>query len=242
MYMRQFYNTLLLALSLLLASNVAAQQNSELKKEINNIKKNSQYIYAEATLPSKSDALDSAMESLQGQINSWAQKQGDGKTAANVESIAKKIELPRGNMSRAFVYAKKEDISAGASIGTNKPKNQNIAETTAATYTSTKKEVDTPAIPKAIERMLHITEYDAMANCIKQLKAEGKIERFARYTDEVKNIESYALVVYNSNGKIDAILSPGYQRTNYRTGMPDSLDNYRGGNIKRGALIIKLKQ
>lgn len=238
--MRHYYNTLLLALSLLFASNIAAQQNSELKREINEIKKNSQYIYAETTLPDKSDALNSAMESLQGQANSWAAKQGNGKSVANdVESIAKRIELPRGNMFRAFVYAKKEDILAGA---TGITPAQTTNNRTQATYIGTATKPEKPALPKAIERMLPITEYSAMASCIKQLKAEGEILRFARYTDDVTNLESYALVVYNSDGVIEAILSPGSQRTNYKTGLPDSLDNYRGGSISRGALIIKLKQ
>ena len=233
--MKQYYNTLLLTLSLLFASNIVAQQNSELKREINNIKKDSQYIYAESTLPDKSDALNSAMESLQEQINNWAATQRNSKyVVADVESIAKKIELPRGNMFRAFVYTKKENILSGTSSTPAQP-----ADRAQTTYT---KKVEKPATPQAIERMLPITEYSAMASCIKQLKAEGEIERYARYTDEVTNLESYALVIYNSNGIIEAILSPGNQRTNYKTGLPDSLDNYRGGNISRGALIIKLKK
>lgn len=245
-YMKQHYATLLLALFTLFAGNAAAQQSSELKKEINNIKKNSQYIYHESTLPDKSEALNSAMEALQGQMNSWAEKNGNA-IANNVESVAKKIELPRGNMYRAFVYVHKDNIIEGAgsncaATATPKvPAAETAVQKAPATITvNSKKEAEKPTLPKAIERILPLTDYDALAACIKELKAEGVIKKFGRYTDETPNIETYALVVYDIDGNIEAILSPGAQRTNYKTGKPDSLDNYRGGNKKRGALIIKL--
>lgn len=249
-YMKQHHTTLLLALFLLLAGNAAAQQSSELKKEINNIKKDSQYIYSESTLPDKSEALNSAMEALQGQMNNWARKNGNGSAIANnAESVAKKIELPRGNMYRAFVYVHKDNIIEGAGTVAATPKVSvakesvtpaPVAKTTVTVTASTKKEAVKPTLPTAIERMLPLTNYDALAACIKELKAEGAIKKFGRYTDETPNIETYALVVYDSDGNIEAILSPGAQRINYKTGEPDSLDNYRGGSKKRGALIIKL--
>lgn len=234
--MRHNYIVCFMTLFLFIAGNTAAQQNSELKREINSIKKNTEeYLYAESTLPNKSDALESALEELQGKANSWAGKQGAG----NIENIAKKIEMPRGNMFRAFVYARKSDISATqGSSAINKPVQAEERVQTHPTVTAPQK----TDIPAAIKRMLPMRDYTSMAACIKELKKEGEILKFSRYTADTANIETYALVIYDTDGNIEAILSPGIKRTNYLTGKPDSLDNYTGSNGRRGALIIKLKQ
>ena len=56
----------------LMISAVAFAQNSEeAKKTINSIKKNSQYIYAEATAATQQDAKDLAEEILYEEINSY---------------------------------------------------------------------------------------------------------------------------------------------------------------------------
>lgn len=233
-----------LIVSLLFASlNVTAQTNSELKKEINNIKKNpTLYLYAEATLPDKSEALNCAIEELQEKVNKWCEEQkNSGKTNTlivfDAEHSAQRIEIPRGNMFRAFVYAEKSKITG--------PKN-NYSQQKAHTQTATVEKTvvvseEKKSFPPAIERMLPFVEYSKMAECIKQLKTEGLIEKYARYKSDITDIEKYALVIYNADGKIEAILSPGKNRINYKTNAPDNFDNYKGGNGKRGALIIKLK-
>ena len=238
--MKHYYNTFLFTMLFLFVGNVTAQQDSELKKTINTIKKNrAEYLYSEITMPDKRDALSNAMESLQELADLWIEKEGGNKAVArNMEQVAEKIELLRGNMFRAFVYVRKKDIMAndgnsGVDTETMSLVSGNITPS---------KDFEKPSLHKAIDCMLPIIEYEAMVNCIKKLKSEGSIEKYARYTEDVEELENYVLVIYNSDGLIEAILSPGVNRINYKTGLPDSLDSYRGSGIKRGALIVKLKQ
>lgn len=239
--MKHYYNTFLFTMLFLFVGNVTAQQDSELKKTINTIKKNrAEYLYSEITMPDKRDALSNAMESLQELADLWIEKEGGNKAVArNMEQVAEKIELLRGNMFRAFVYVRKKDIMAND--GNSGVDTETISSVASGNITSSK-DFEKPSLHKAIDCMLPIIEYEAMVNCIKKLKSEGSIEKYARYTEDVEELENYVLVIYNSDGIIEAILSPGVNRINYKTGLPDSLDSYRGSGIKRGALIVKLKQ
>lgn len=239
--MKHYYNTFLFTMLFLFVGNVTAQQDSELKKTINTIKKNrAEYLYSEITMPDKRDALSNAMESLQELADLWIEKEGGNKAVArNMEQVAEKIELLRGNMFRAFVYVRKKDIMAND--GNSGVDTETMSSVASGNITPSK-DFEKLSLHKAIDCMLPIIEYEAMVNCIKKLKSEGSIEKYARYTEDVEELENYVLVIYNSDGIIEAILSPGVNRINYKTGLPDSLDSYRGSGIKRGALIVKLKQ
>ena len=60
-----------MAFSLFLGGNVRADNNEDLKKQINQIKKNSQYIYAEVTAATEIEAKDLAEEILYSEINEY---------------------------------------------------------------------------------------------------------------------------------------------------------------------------
>ena len=96
-----------------------AQQNDntdEIKKQINKIKKNNQYIYAESTAPTETDARNYAEEKLYEEVNAWVETQRKLKKSSNLVVNNKKelwtiLEMPRGsNMFRSFIYVKKNDI------------------------------------------------------------------------------------------------------------------------------------
>ena len=64
---------LLFVLAALLVFAFAKADNSnDIKKKINSIKKNSQYLYAEATAPTEDEAYDIAEEMLYEEVNEWA--------------------------------------------------------------------------------------------------------------------------------------------------------------------------
>lgn len=93
-----------------------AQQNGntdEIKKQINKIKKNNQYIYAESTAPTETDARNYAEEKLYEEINVWVETRRKLKKSSNLVVNNKKelwtiLEMPRGsNMFRSFIYVKK---------------------------------------------------------------------------------------------------------------------------------------
>lgn len=107
-----------LILSCTTAFCASATDNNDIKKEINKIKKNSQYIYAESTASTEEEARLFAEEVLLDEINSWVDGQRKYRNKPNLVVNNKKemwvsMSMPRGNMYRFFVYVKKSDIIPG---------------------------------------------------------------------------------------------------------------------------------
>lgn len=64
-----------IALCLLSLASAFGQTTDDIKKQINKIKKSSQYIYAEATAPTEKDARTYAEERLFDEVNKWVATQ-----------------------------------------------------------------------------------------------------------------------------------------------------------------------
>ena len=93
-------------------STVSAQSTS---KEINNIKRNTSYIYAEATMENEADASEVAFELLMQQVQEYIgskQKlsEADNVLIKDIKTHAESLSMMRGEMHRVFVYVKKSDI------------------------------------------------------------------------------------------------------------------------------------
>ena len=212
--------------AMLVAAFATADGNDETKKKINSIKKDSQYLYAEATASTEDEAHDIAEEILYDEINEWAATKKKLQNSAslavnNKQSLWTTISLPRGNMFRSFIYVKKSDIlpvENSEVIG-----NANVVPDKAGTMESTVEEI----WPEAVTTLAGCTEYTDLAAKIKQMKAEGKLESYARYA-QLDNPDACYLAIYNKEGKVLAILSPGSDRRNVATGRPDGVKNYSG--------------
>lgn len=222
---------LIAAMLMLQAVNVIADNNDDVKKQINSIKKSSLYIYAEATMPTEEEARDLAEEILYGEINAWAANQKKLKNSSsfvvnNCKELWESASLPRGNMHRSFLYVKKSDIMPA--------NNYEVIENTSqpAAGVATVEEI----IPDAVSEIAACTQYTDMAAMIKQLKEKGVIEDYARYAS-LDNPDAYHLAIYDTAGKVVAVLTAGKERRNVRTGKADSVSNYSGC----GAIGFKVK-
>lgn len=213
---------LTLVLSCLSAAVALADSVDDMKEQINKVKKSSQYIYAESTAPTEESARAYAEERLYDEVNKWVATQKKLKGSANLVVNNRKelwatISMPRGsNMFRYFVYVKKSDI-----IPTD---NAVIIENTSQPAVEEKLQ---PVLPEAISIVAAITDYYEMAEKVKQLKAEGKIKNYARYAS-LDNPDKCYLIIYNQEGKVVAVLTPGPERLNVKTNRPDNVANYRG--------------
>lgn len=215
---------ILLSITLCLLALTAAQAGptDDVKKEINKVKKSSQYIYAESTAPTEEEARAYAEERLFDEVNKWVSTQKKMKGSANLVVNNRKelwttLSMPRGtNMYRYFIYVKKKDI-----IPTDN------AVVIANESLPAVEEKLQPVLPEAINLLAGITDYYAMAEKVKQLKAEGKIEDYGRYASLDDPDECY-LIIYNKEAKVVAILTPGPERLNIKTNQPDGVANYSG--------------
>lgn len=222
------YKTIIMLCLLLFGVCVHAQDNDvKVKKQINSIKKNSQYLYGEATAESEVEAKDLAEDILYQEINQWAAQKKRLKNSPNIVVSNKKelqtaFSLPRGNMYRYFVYVKKSDIMPGENVEVIY---NNIPEASKVEH------IPQPSAeqdyPEAVKIIASYTDYYNMADKIKDLKAEGKIRHYARYAS-LEKPEIYYLAIYNTEGKVVAVLTPGTNRTNVKTSQPDKVTNYSG--------------
>lgn len=206
------------------------ENTDEIKKQINKIKKSSQYIYAESTAPTETDARNYAEDKLYEEVNAWVETQRKLKKSTNLVVNNKKelwtvLEMPRGsNMFRSFIYVKKSDIlpveNSTVIANTNIPAvEENIKE----------------ALPEAIGKLATYTKYGNMVEEIKKMKENGQIKKYARYAS-LDNPDACYLIIYNRDGQIEAILTPGKERRNIKTNKPDGVKNYSGC----GAIGIEL--
>lgn len=235
----KFCLMLLLVLQALTGSY--AQQTEEQKKEINKIKKSSLYLYAETTMPDKEEAMMTAIDMLKDEAQRWvSEKKKKQETdvdwevvMTNVTQSYNKIELPRGNMYRAFAYVKKSDIITGKNVIVS-----DVEMPDSEVEEITEDPASQPAEqPEAIKRLLALKMYDEVPACVETLKKEGLITEYNRYAS-LSNPDDYVLIIYNRAEEVEAILSEGPERINMRTRQTDGIANYKG----RGAIGVKLSK
>ena len=213
---------MMFVLACLSLSAIWAGDVDDVKKQINKIKKSSQYIYAESTAPTEADARAYAEERLYDEVNKWVATQKKMKGSANLvvnnrKELWTQLSMPRGsNMFRYFVYVKKSDILPTENAVVIANENLPAVE-----------EKLQPALPEAIRVVAGFTDYFKMAEMVKQLKAEGKIADYARYAS-LDNPDACYLVIYNKDAQVVAVLTPGPERLNVKTNKPDGIANYRG--------------
>lgn len=218
-----------------------AQQTEEQKKEINKIKKSSLYLYAETTMPDKEEAMMTAIDMLKDEAQRWVSEKKKKKETdvdwdvvmTNVTQSYNKIELPRGNMYRAFAYVKKSDIITGKNVIVSDVEmpDSEVEEIAEAPKPQPAEQ------PEAIKRLLALKLYDEVPACVENMKKEGLITEYNRYAS-LSNPDDYVLIIYNRAGEVEAILSEGAERINMRTLQADGVANYKG----RGAIGVKLSK
>ena len=229
-------------LMLSVVAQVFAQHADDKKKEIAKIKKNPLYLYQEATMTDKEEAMETALQLLQSEVQRWVAEKKKRKEAVsdliitNVEQNTEALELPRGNMYRAFVYVKKSDILVSKNtMVTNMPSKRDNSED----IRSSNEIISAHKIehPEHIQNLLNLKLYDEVKPCLDAMKSEGNVLEYARYA-KLSQPENYVLIIYNQQGEVEAILSDGAERVNLKTNLPDGVSNYSG----RGAIGVKFNK
>lgn len=98
-----------------LSMSVVAQES--INKQINQIKRDNAYLYAEATLSTEEEALSVAKELLLRQVQEYVEtkpelSKSETVLVKDINSSSESMSMMRGEMYRVFVYVKKSDIEA----------------------------------------------------------------------------------------------------------------------------------
>lgn len=225
------------------AITVSAQTDvDEKKKQINAIKKSSDYIFAEATMADRQDALDLVKDILLQNVNEWVAKQKkfadtDKVVTINTNYAIEDVTLPRGNWYRAFMYVKKSDVIPAANVTVTKlsdpEKSADSDEGDTPVETGTDGQISDEL------RSIFVAQENTgqLGTLVKQLKAEGTITDYNKLS-ALANPDEYVLFIFSKEGNIMAVLTPAPNRQNLKTGKPDAVSNYKGC----GAVGVMLKR
>lgn len=233
-------NLFVLLMLLFFSGTLCAQSIDEQKKQIASVKKSNLYIYGEATAETEQDARDLAEEILNYEINKWAANQKKLKGTANFvlnnrQELYTTMSLPRGDMFRSFMYVKKSDIqkadNATIISSTGNPTDGGSSReglpSKIEDASSEVAEASSEAFPQVALELSGISKYSEIAAKIMEYKEAGKIQTYNYYA-KLDNPTLYYLVMYNKDGVVEAVLSPGKPRKNVKTGNEDTTNNYPG--------------
>ena len=226
--------TIIFAIIMAMVCTLTAMAQESITKQINKIKRDNRYIYAESTKASEGEALGEAKEMLSFYIDEYVASKKKLNEANNiiVKDLQSKIDclqMKRGTMIRAFVYVKKTDIIPAENATVAEVPKEPDMETPAGETPSDGIVADIPNWQQELiqELMEKRSLIDAKAH-LNRLKAEYKIKHHGSAAN-AKNIERLYWVV-ESDGCL-TVLGPGSdKRVNYRTMQYDNLSNYSGKN------------
>lgn len=89
-----------------------AQEGESPSKTINKIKRDGSYVYAEATAKTREEAAEAAKQLLLIEISQYVATKkkfsgADQVLIKDMQTESQSIEMPRGDMTRVFLYVKK---------------------------------------------------------------------------------------------------------------------------------------
>lgn len=214
-------------------------------EKINSIKKNSAYLYGEATVSTLEQATTLAYEELQREVYAWLQN--DSLSVKDINQLSDTVMVRIVNVYRVFAYVEKSKLK---SLPPDTVKKYTVqAKVPSAEKTLEKKDstLFTDSVRQVINkrffgkegkkkqrendallRLKKAKNFFELKDIMQPLKDKGDIIDYGKYAT-AKHPELCYLIVYDPAGNICALLGKGKDiRKNLKTGNDDSIKNYRG--------------
>lgn len=224
-----------------------AQSSADVAKSINAIKRDTMYIYAEATMKDLNEAFVGARAILEMKVSDWVHSQRP-KEEIDVCIVKAKdhlvqLETQRGDYYRAFVYVRKNDIMPvtdrnEVAVFNVSPKEQtDIAEQTIISEDAKIEETPVFKLTSEEEQMKQVKSFYEIEPYIKGLKSSGRLAAYGKYAT-LPEEEDCHLFVYDKQGNISALIrKSGSIQYNLNTLKEDNIKNYKNC----GAIWFQLK-
>lgn len=223
----------------------------DVAKDINRVKRDTMYIYAEATMKDLNEAYNGARAILEMKVGDWVRNQhpyeGIEVCIVKAKEHFVQLETRRGDFYRAFIYVRKADIMPVANksevtVFEVAPVAQpNQIEATPAIIVE-EEPVEAEASPvleltSEEKQMRQVRSFYEVEPYIKGLKSKGKVSKYGKYATMPEN-EDCHLFVYDKQGNISALLrKSGTTEYNLNTLKEDNVKNYKNC----GAIWFQLK-
>ncbi len=242
-------NIVLIALLFCLDIASLSAQNPDVAKNISEVKRDTSYIYAEATMKDLQESVLGAKAILEVKVGDWLRDQYPEEDMELCITKAKEhsfeIQTRRGEYHRAFVYVKKSDIMTVSKLSDvivlQVPTKEERALVTPAEIISEESvsaiEESKVRLTSDEEQMKCISQFYDIEPYIKGLQSKGINVVYGKYATMPKGADCH-LFVYNKQGDVAAVLrkdSNGY--INLNTLDKDNIDNYKNC----GAIWLQLK-
>lgn len=216
----------LLSILLAISSILTLSAMDDRQKQINDIKRNNAYFYADVTKPTPEEAASQAIKQLKETIILWVSERTDSTNIqmADLKFHYDTIMTKRVNMHRVLAYAKKESL-----LPLFKQYNLVLSDTIADTrIRQLLKNNFLGRTGGVLDKIKRAKSFFELKEIMEPLKENGDIKDYGKYAT-AENIDDCYLIIYDPAGNIKAILSRGSEeRLNIRTGKPDLISNYRG--------------
>lgn len=228
--------------------SVNTQTVADVAKNINKIKRDTMYIYAEATMKDLNEAYNGARAILEMKVGDWVRDQhpdeGIEVCIVKAKEHFVQLETRRGDFYRAFVFVRKTDIMPVADKGevavfevapAVKPDNMETAIISEDAPTEAEK---TPILELTSEekQMKLIKSFYEVEPYIKGLKSKDMLKDYGKYATMPE--EDCHLFVYDKQGNISALIrKSGSTQYNLNTLKEDNVKNYKNC----GAIWFQLK-
>ena len=187
-------------------------------EQINAIKKDSRYLYGEATTSTQEESTTLAYEQLQNEVFKWVQCDQVElciKSVKDINQLADTMVTRRVDMYRVFVYVEKLKLMA---VVDSMPSVDSVQINDSVRM----------APDKVLQQIKNAKNFFELKSIMQPLKEQGDIIDFGKYAT-AEHPELCYLIVYDPAGNIRALLGKGEEtRQNLKTGKEDSIRNYRG--------------
>ena len=199
---------ILIIMQIWLVSTLAMGQSES--KTINSIKRDQSYLYEEATAKDAGEAYQLAYELLKQRIKEYITEEKNSSTT--IESAIQQIQMRRGDLTRVFLYVKKENIKRETQEET---KEAEVKENTSNGDYALKLPVSwQQAIIDELLKCETIAEAKAL---LSRQKAEFKVKRYGSFAT-CSDKSTCFWIVSDTNGNLLTVLGPGIDtRTDFRT-------------------------
>ena len=214
-------------------------------EKINSIKKNSAYLYGEATVSTLEQATTLAYEELQREVYAWLQN--DSLSVKDINRLSDTVMVRIVNVYRVFAYVEKSKLKSlppdTVKIDTVQAKVPSVEKTLekkdSTLFTDSVRQVINKRFfgkegkkkqreNDALLRLKKAKNFFELKEIMQPLKDKGDIIDFGKYAT-AEHPELCYLIVYDPAGNICALLGKGKEvRQNLKTGHDDSIKNYRG--------------
>ena len=243
---------LFIAIAISSLSICKAQTAADVTKNINKVKRDTMYIYAEATMKDLNEAYNGARAILEMKVGDWVREQHptEGIEVCIVKAKEHFIQLEtrRGDFYRAFVYVRKGDIMPVADKSevtvfevapVAQPDQPKATPAIIISEDAPVEEEMAPVLELTSEekQMKQVRSFFEVETYIKGLKSKGKLEAYGKYATMPEDKDCH-LFVYDKQGNISALLrKSGDIQYNLNTLKEDNVKNYKNC----GAIWFQLK-